>query len=173
MDQDMARLGAALKASRVARRPKMTQEDAATALGVSRATVQNIERGSRPSKVNSTIREYAALLGWSKGSVERVLAGDEPVLVQDSPGDAAQPSPAPAEDELPVPPLIRAELRKGQVLASGVFDLTPEGSTAQLIVVVKGPNDATDEDMRRYAAAWRQTQRKLRELESSETDDES
>ncbi|MGW2908801.1 helix-turn-helix domain-containing protein, partial [Streptomyces sp. NPDC001204] len=74
MDEDTKRLGEALQAAREGRRPKLTQPEAAEQLGISRTTVQNIEAG-RFSKVNRTIRDYAALLGWPDGAIERVPAG--------------------------------------------------------------------------------------------------
>jgi DNA-binding XRE family transcriptional regulator len=45
MDETTKRLGEALQAAREGRRPKLTQPEAAKALGVGRSTIQNIERG--------------------------------------------------------------------------------------------------------------------------------
>ncbi|MGW6454981.1 helix-turn-helix domain-containing protein [Streptomyces sp. NPDC055078] len=166
MDQDMERLGAALKASRRARRPQMTQEGTATLLGVSRATVQNIERGTGPTKPNATVREYAQLLGWTPDSVDRVLAGGEPVLRHQEPEEAPRPK-AVAQATPELPAVLRAELAEGQILAHGVYDLTEDGSS-RMVVVAMGPEGATAEEITEFAHAWRQRQRGLRQLESGE-----
>ncbi|MFJ4009403.1 helix-turn-helix transcriptional regulator [Streptomyces sp. NPDC090026] len=177
MDKDAwERLGNALSTARRTQQPRLSQKGAAEALGVSRATVQNIEQGRSLTRVTPTIRAYARLVGWTDDSPEAVLDGRPPTLRDEEPQEPATDPPAsdtPPRPDLSLPPLIEEELREGQVLASGVYDLTPEGSTAQLIVVVKGPNDATAEDMRRFHRAWRQKQRRLRELESEEIEGDS
>src|SRR5688572_10212326 len=93
MTLDWQRLGQALKATRSktrdARGAKLTQEQAAVELGVSRSVIQNIERGIGFDKPTPTIREYARRLGWAEGSVDRVLAGGDPAHAAEPP--AGQP----------------------------------------------------------------------------------
>lgn len=160
MERDWVRLGRLLAEARKAR--GLTQADAADRIGVTRTAIQSIERGDERVKITGTMRGYARLVGWEDGALQEVVAGGEPSM--GTPGDR-EPAERPRTlDDLNLPPLVQEELREGQVLGAGVYDLTPEGSTAQLIVVVKGPSDATAEDIRRYAQAWRQAERRLRDL---------
>ncbi|MER5769590.1 helix-turn-helix domain-containing protein [Streptomyces sp. NPDC001985] len=164
-------LGNHLQAAREARR--MTQPQLADRVGVSLSTVQSVEAGKPFAKVTPTIRAMARIVGWTEDSPEAVLAGEEPSYVEDYPRAGGDEPPQEEQETPALPPLIAEELREGQILGSGVYDLTQEGSSAQLIVIVKGPSDATPEDMRRYAQAWRQKDRALRKLESGEGDSTS
>lgn len=163
MERDWVRLGRLLAEARKA--IGLTQADAAARIGVTRTAIQSIEHGDVRVKITGTMRGYARLVGWDDGSLEDVVAGGEPAPAampgDREPGEVERPR---TLDDLNLPPLIQEELRDGQVLGTGVYDLTPEGSTAQLIVVVKGPSDATADDIRRYAQAWRQAERRIREL---------
>lgn len=158
MDEDTKRLGTALQASREGRRPRLTQPEAAEALGVSRTTIQNIEAG-RFNKVNRTIRDYAALLGWSDGAVERVASGGSPLDVV----------PATDTDEdrgenLPLPPAVEYELRSAETLDAAVINLGPDEDDGHVIVVLQGKKGATPEEVARIAARYRKARRYLQGL---------
>ncbi|MFE9398593.1 helix-turn-helix transcriptional regulator [Streptomyces flavidovirens] len=161
MDHDLAQLGAALKATRVARRPKLTQEEVASNLGVSRATVQNIERGVGFSKVTPTIRAYAHLLDWTADSIDRVLAGGEPGLVHDASASPRATSVPPAKpSRLPLRVVDEIE-SSGALVDTAVI---PLGDGGNMVVIVTGKEDATPEERQRNLDAWRQAQQRLQEL---------
>jgi transcriptional regulator with XRE-family HTH domain len=170
MERDWARLGRAFAQARAA--AGLTQAGVAERIGVTRTPVQAIERGhvgGKPfKKVTGTMRSYARIVGWADGAIERILDGeDEPPLLE------ATQSPAAADtvDGLDLPIRIREELREGQILDSGVYELSPDGSDVQLIVVIKGKAGATPAEIRRYMETVRRTERRLRSI--SEADDTS
>lgn len=159
MSQDWERLGAALGAARVSRTPKLRQDDVASALGVSRATVQAIEHGKEFKKVTPTVRAFAELVGWTSDSPERVLAGGAPVQA-----DAASVEPfarRPIGEGLPM--TVQDELeREGAVVDTAVVQL-PDGTS--VTVIVKGASKSpTPEERQRNLEAWRRVQPMLREL---------
>jgi len=164
MDQDWAALGEALKAARVARRPKVRQEDVAAALNISRATVQNIERGQKFKKVGSTIRAYAQLLGWTPESPERVLAGGEPELLPrsaDAGAVAASTVRVPAVEGLPM--AVQDELDREGALVDTV--VIPLGDGTNMLVIVKGESkDPTPAERQRHLEAWRRAKPRIKEL---------
>ncbi|MFF3094225.1 helix-turn-helix domain-containing protein [Streptomyces cyaneofuscatus] len=155
MDQDMARLGAALKATRLARRPKLTEEQVAREVGFSRATLQNIEKGIASTKVTPTIREYARYLGWTDDSIERVLAGGEPQLVQDGDketGGEATPPPATLRrhgESAPLPLRVVDAIESEGALVDTA--LIPLGEDATMVLLVKGRPGATADEVRASA----------------------
>lgn len=167
MDLDWQRLGKALQATRRHRTPKVTQEQAAAELGVSRSVIQNIERGIGFDKPTPTIREYARLLGWADGSIDRVLAGGESTLASDP---AVRPEgQLPALSGLPV--RIQHELEQDGELVDSIVISLPGGGSA--VVVVKNPTDATPEQRQRNLDAWLSMQPKLRSLDYSDADESS
>ncbi|MFC9949237.1 helix-turn-helix domain-containing protein [Streptomyces prasinus] len=163
MDETTKRLGAELQASRERRRPRLTQPEAAQLLGVGRSTVQNIERGAFV-KVNRTVREYAALLGWPEGAAERVAAGGP---VED---DAAERETTHA-DALPLPPAVEYELRTNETLDSTVISLGPDEDDGHVIVVLQGRKGATPEEVARIAERYRKARRYLQGLATTDTDE--
>ncbi|MCX4778107.1 helix-turn-helix domain-containing protein [Streptomyces sp. NBC_01264] len=158
MDTDCARLGEALKAARLALRPKLTQEEVAVALGVSRATVQNIEQGKPFKRVSPTIRAFAELVGWTPDSPERILAGGDPI--RGNPVDAENSRRSSVEG---LPMTVQDELeRDGAVVETAVIQL-PDGTS--VTVVVKGASkNPTPEERQRHLRAWRRMQPMLHEL---------
>ncbi|MEU2996821.1 helix-turn-helix transcriptional regulator [Streptomyces sp. NPDC006995] len=150
----MARLGAALKATRLARRPKLTEERAAREAGFSRATLQNIEKGIASARVTPTIREYARHLGWAEGAIERVLAGEEPRMAPDTADQAETPdakaSTAPPPKEGPPLPLrvVDAIESEGALVDTA---LIPLGDDATMVLLVKGRPGATADEVRASA----------------------
>ncbi|WP_445520534.1 helix-turn-helix transcriptional regulator [Streptomyces sp. NEAU-174] len=93
-DQDWEHLGEVIKTHR--RRSRMSQEDLAKAAGLSLRTVGNYERGRIPGSaplVPDGYYDIAHVLGWTRASVDKVLAGGEPSLLPSS-------DQAPSESEL-------------------------------------------------------------------------
>ncbi len=152
------RLGDAFKAARATHEPKLTQEDVQRALDVSRATVQNIERGKAFSRPTPSHRAYARLVGWTDDSVEQVLAGGEPTLAAESTATAEQSAPAP--DGLPL--RIAEELAVGQLLDTMVIRLPGGG---QAVIVARGKEGGSPEEIQAALEAWRRAQPKLEELD--------
>ncbi|WP_263165462.1 helix-turn-helix transcriptional regulator [Streptomyces sp. SCSIO ZS0520] len=160
MEQTWARLGDAFQHARAARDPKLTQDDAAQALGVSRATVQNMERGKGTTKVTPTMRAYAQLLGWTPGSIEAVLEGGEPSYTS----DAAAAIGAVPETGLPLRIVHELE-RPGELVDTAVIPLTDD---ADMVVVVKGRQTATREQLLAALEAWRRAEPQLQSLDDDE-----
>ncbi|MEV0917901.1 helix-turn-helix transcriptional regulator [Streptomyces sp. NPDC049967] len=156
---DWVRLGEAFKTARATHEPKLTQDDVQRALDVSRATVQNIERGKVFSRPSASHQAYARLVGWTEDSVEQVLAGGDPV-------SAVESSQAVVEQSTPVPdglPLrIAEELTAGQLLDTMVIRLPGGG---QAVVVARGKENGTPEEIQAALEAWRRAQPKLEEID--------
>ncbi|MFJ8110471.1 helix-turn-helix transcriptional regulator [Streptomyces sp. NPDC096132] len=160
MDEGTKRLGAQLQASREARRPRLTQPEAADLLGASRTTVQNIEAG-KFTKVNRTVRDYAALLGWPDGRAEEIYAGGTPAAGSEA---DEEPPPSVPSSGLPLPPAVEYELRTGETLESAVINLGPDEDDGHVIVVLQGRKGATPEEIARIAARYRKARRYLQGL---------
>ncbi|MEU9921931.1 helix-turn-helix transcriptional regulator [Streptomyces griseoluteus] len=165
MDQDFARLGAELKAARLRRRPRITQPEAANALGVGRSTVQKMESPRVSQVTRTTIRAYARLLGWTEQSVDQVLAGGEPTAA----AEGERPLKAVPSD-VGLSPDVEYELRTGKVLGSQVFNLGPDEEDGQIIVVLQGKRDATPAEVERIAARYRKARRHLQGI-AAESDE--
>jgi transcriptional regulator with XRE-family HTH domain len=159
MEPDWGRLGDELGKARVG--AGLTQVQVAERAGVTRTPIQAIERGGPFRRITGTMRAFAQIVGWAEGSVEAVLQGGEPTLLQRG-NSAADARPTSAAEESRLPLRVREELRDGEILDHGVFDLTPEGSDAQIIVVVKGKSGASRDEILRYLEAWKRTERQLR-----------
>jgi transcriptional regulator with XRE-family HTH domain len=86
------RLGQLVREARF-RRGWLRQEDLAAAAGVSVAAVSKIERGLGGSgrRPTAVALKVAAALGWSQSSIDRVLAGDDPVPLPGSPVEPPTP----------------------------------------------------------------------------------
>jgi DNA-binding XRE family transcriptional regulator len=167
MDLRWDRLGEELQAARVA--ASYTQEDMARELGVSRASIQKIERGDSFRRVTPTMRAFAQRLGWSENSIERVLEGGTPALA-DTPAARDRKTAAGVSAEATGLPLrIVDELEdEGDLLDSVVL---PLGDDARMVVVVKGKPGASPEEIRRNLEAWRKAQRHLQSVGDDESGD--
>jgi transcriptional regulator with XRE-family HTH domain len=167
MTMNWVRLGQQLRAAR--RTKDLKQLELANLAGVSLSTVQAIEGGKAFARVTPTVRTLARLVGWQDGSAETVLAGGDPTPAPATATHEPLPQEPPAEPESAyahLPVRIREELKEGQFLDSGVYDISPEGSDVQMIVVIKGKTGATPEEIRRYMETVRRTERRLRQLNS-------
>ncbi|MER7151207.1 helix-turn-helix domain-containing protein [Streptomyces lydicus] len=159
MGRDWKRLAEAIKDARQALR--LTQVDLASAAGVSESTVQNLEAGESRVRIPTSLPKIERALNWREGSAHAVLGGGEPTL------SAAPPdSDTGTVTELPL--RIVQELADGPLLDTTVLDLTPLGSDARMIVVVKGTPDASPEQIRKDLLAWAAAQRYLENLGGSE-----
>ncbi|MFF5001763.1 helix-turn-helix transcriptional regulator [Streptomyces phaeochromogenes] len=168
MDDDSKLLGSELQASREGRRPKLTQPDAADALGVSRTTIQNIEAG-KFKKINPTIRDYARLLGWPDGAVDHVQAGGR---LADLPMGTAPASVTEAAPLVGLSPAVEFELRSNETLEDAVINLGPDEADGHIIVVLQGRKGASPEELRRVAARYRRARRYLQGIATAAEADE-
>jgi DNA-binding XRE family transcriptional regulator len=155
MDEGTKKLGQRLQLAREARRPRLTQPEAALQTGLGRTTVQNIEAG-KFAKVNAGVRKYARFLGFEDGEAERIAAG-EPEAREE---EAALSQP----DQLPLPPAVEYELRQSETLDATVITLGPEEADGHVIVVLQGKKGASPEEMRRIAARYRKVRRYVQNL---------
>lgn len=68
----------------------------ADALGISLRTLGDIETGRRERYDPATVAALENTLGWTTGSVQRIIAGGEPTLDAHAQGDASVPDGMPA-----------------------------------------------------------------------------
>jgi transcriptional regulator with XRE-family HTH domain len=158
MARDWKRLADAIRAAR--RQNGWTQVQLADAAGVSEATVQNLESGAERRNVPTSLPKVEHALGWSASSGTAVLNGGEPTPLTSDDGTTSS-------SELPegLPLRIVQELSDGPLLDTKVMDLTPLGSDARMIVVVRGNPTASTEQIRSDLLAWAKAQRHLQNLE--------
>ncbi|MCZ0207941.1 helix-turn-helix transcriptional regulator [Streptomyces sp. UMAF16] len=161
MDEMTKRLGEALQTARAGRRPKLTQPEAARQLGVGRSTIQNIERGAFV-RITQTVRDYAALLGWPDGAVDRVVAGGSVLGEAEAKREAREAREG--EQALPLPPAVEYELRTNETLDSTVINLGPDEDDGHVIVVLQGRKGATPEEVARISARYRKVRRYMQSL---------
>lgn len=162
MDRDWARLGAALRAARQSL--GLEQQQVAERIGVKRGALRNIEVGEI-SRVTPTVREYARIVGWTEASIDAVLTGGEPTQESESPDESATVI-AGTPEELPL--RIKAALASdGPVLDTAVISLFGANGAdgdddVQMVVVVKGRNNATPEQIRKALLQWEKTEAQIR-----------
>lgn len=159
MDLDWDRLGTALQAARQGLTPKLKQEELAAELGVGRSVIQLIESGHVYKKPTPTIRNFARRVGWTDGSVERVLGGGEPEIE----GEVPMQEPSKSSTGPALPTRIEHELsQEGDLVDTAVIPLGDGGS---VVLVAKNPAGATPEQRQRNLDAWLRMQSKLRQLD--------
>lgn len=161
--EDWERLGRAFAEAREAAGLKQTE--VAEQIGVSRTPIQAIERGRQSNgtdfaKVTSTMRAYARLIGWTEDSPTRILQGQNP---EAAPQFTAE---QPAETKSNLPPAIDLELRSGKTLDSTVVHLGSEEGDSRIIVVLKGAEDISEDELEQLWLKWRRTRRHLQGLPS-------
>ncbi|MFD5672360.1 helix-turn-helix domain-containing protein [Streptomyces sp. NPDC127040] len=151
MSRDWDRLARAVEEARNAK--GLTQVGLAEAAGISESTVQNLESGDEKKRIPSTLPKVEQALGWAPGSGLAVLAGGEPTAID---------SPVAADDMTGKLPLrIVQALGDGLLLDTKILDLEDD-SGARMIVVVKGKQNATPEEIQRALLAWERTEAQLR-----------
>jgi DNA-binding XRE family transcriptional regulator len=159
---DWKRLGREFAAQR--ENVGLTQVTAAQALGVTRTPIQAIERGRQSNgspftKVTQTMRAYARLIGWSESSPQLILDGGKP---EASAAPAETDSAVPKSD---LPPAVDRELRSGKTLDHAVVNLgSDEDDDTRIIVVLKGAEDLSEEELDRLWQKWRRTRRQLQAI---------
>lgn len=166
MDRDWSQLGAAIRAAREAL--GLNQEQLAAAAGVSRSTVQGLERGRVPkSEAPSSLPHVERALGWPAGTALAVTEGAEAPDVNAPKTVSLVRPPALSQaamlDRLPAQ--IREELAAGEVLGVDVVDLGPTEAGTRMIVVVKRDESGAEPDPEAVRAAmedWKKRQRELR-----------
>lgn len=163
MERDWKRLGRAFATAR--QEAGLTQEEVAGRLHVSRTPIQAIERGRQSNgkdflKITGTMRAYARLLRWTDNSIERVLDGDEPEQLPPPPVDPPT-TPVEPDPDSDITPAIDLELRTGRTLESNVLHIGPEEADGRVIVVVKGGEDITEEQVEELLRDWRKRRRHL------------
>ena len=166
-ERDWERLGDAFALGR--RAANLTQVEVADRLNVTRTPIQAIERGRQANgspftKVTATMRAYARLLGWTEDSPARILRGEEPELAtQPAAGSSTEPGSN-------LPPAVDRELRSGKTLDHTVVHLgSEEDDDTRIIVVLKGADDITEEELDELWRKWRRTRRHLQAM-PGETD---
>lgn len=176
MERDWKRLGRALADARDAL--GLSQVQAAEQLHVSRTPIQAIERGRQSNgkpftKITNTMRAYARLVGWTEDSPDSVLDG-EPPTIQSAP---AAPEPAAVgAARSSLPPAVELELRSGETLDSAVIHLGGDNDEddTRIIVVLKGAEGMSDEELDRRWQQYRKARRHLQGVASeSENSQES
>jgi len=155
MSRDWTRLPAAIRTAR--KRLGMTQVELAEAAGVSESTIQNLESRTH-SRMPASMPKVERALGWAAGSARAVVDGGEPIPLQEEP--AAEVTDLTGTG---LPLRVVQEMTEGPLLDATVLDLTPHGSDARMIVVVRGKPDASPEQIRADLLAWEKAQRRLRE----------
>lgn len=161
-ERDWQHLGREFAAARKA--AGLSQVQAADQLRVTRSPIQAIERGRQPNgrpfnKVTSTMRAYARLIGWTEDSPEQILDGGQPE-------PAPEPPPVVEPPKSDLPPAIELELRSGKTLDSSVIHLGSEDDDTRVIVVLKGAEDISDEELDRRWQQWRKARRHLQGIAS-------
>lgn len=158
-ERDWERLGNAFAEARKA--ADLTQVEVAERLSVTRTPIQAIERGRQANgspftKVTATMRAYARLIGWTEDSPTRILQGQ-------APEPATHPvSAADISSTSDLPPAVDRELRSGQTLDHAVVDLgTDANDDTRIIVILKGAENMTEEEIDRAWERWRRTRRQL------------
>ncbi|GAA2192842.1 helix-turn-helix transcriptional regulator [Streptomyces bangladeshensis] len=160
-ERDWKRLGDAFAEARKA--ADLTQVEVAERLSVTRTPIQAIERGRQANgsaftKVTATMRAYARLLGWTEDSPARILRGEEPE-------PASQPTAAPgSESGSDLPPAVDRELRSGKTLDHTVVHLGGEDDDTRIIVVLKGAEDISEEELDELWKKWSKTRRHIQAI---------
>lgn len=78
MDRDWERLAKLVRARR--KQLRMTQAQLGAESGTSEPTVRHLEAQVRQTFSDDTLIAISKALGWSPDSIDRVLAGNEPVV---------------------------------------------------------------------------------------------
>lgn len=145
MTRDWARLGEKLKAARAGR---MEQQQVAAKIGVKRGAIRNIERGAI-AKVTPTVLAYARLVEWTDDSVDRVLAGGDPIA-----GEAGRPQPrseAGVGDERDpasgFSARVKQSLQEGPLIDTRVAELTTPAGRVRATIVIRGEEGTPAEDL--------------------------
>ncbi|MEU6057972.1 helix-turn-helix transcriptional regulator [Streptomyces sp. NPDC047097] len=150
MTKNWERLGEEIRASRIAL--GCTQAELAAGAGVSRASVQNLEQGRSFKRTTPSMRAVTDFLGWPPQRLAQILE-TAPGVQARSPADEQ----AAAGGDLPA--RVSAALVNGSLLDAQVMEL---GGEAQVIVVVRGKSDASQDEIRTALERWQRAEKRLR-----------
>jgi transcriptional regulator with XRE-family HTH domain len=158
--RDWERLGREFAAARKA--AGLSQVQVADQLRVTRTPIQAIERGRQPNgrpfnKVTATMRAYARLVGWTEDSPDHIADGGQAET-------APEPAAAPEMPKSDLPPAIERELRSGKHLDSTVVHFGAEDDDTRIIVVLKGAEDLSEDELEKLWQQWRRTRRHLQAM---------
>lgn len=163
MDRDWTRVSAAIKRYRKAL--GITQDQLAIAAGVSRSSVQALERGRLPESGEAppSLGHIERVFGWPAGTGIAIAEGAD---VPEPTGELHIAAPVDAApgwaDRLPA--LLREELEAGHVLDSDLIDLGSPGSGLKLVVMAVSEDDEselTPEQVQEAKRLWQSTKRSL------------
>jgi hypothetical protein len=152
----------------------MTQEQAWTALGVSRATLQKMERESTTyARLQPVHRTAARLYGWTDDSPQRVLDGEDPIQSGEAPGRPPEEAAEPDWESVLTEGLserARDALMRGKTVDTDVIDLAPDDPDASAVLIFKRGVSANVSPERKLAdlRKWARLQRAAREIFSEE-----
>lgn len=172
MDTDWARLARHYAAAR--RLAGLTQEQAWTALGVGKSTLQKLERESSTyAKVQPVHRTAARLYGWTDDSPERILAGGDPVPAEAAPAAAEVTDADPAWQTALTDGMserARDALLRGRTVDTDVIDLAADDPDASAVLIFKRgvSSDVSPERKLSDLRKWAKLQRVAREIFSEE-----
>ncbi|MYY79678.1 MULTISPECIES: helix-turn-helix transcriptional regulator [unclassified Streptomyces] len=164
--RDWVRLGRAFAEAR--KKIPLSQVEAGARLHVSRTPIQAIERGRQSNgqpftKITGTMRSYAGLVGWTEDSIDRILDGGDPKTL---PQPAEAPAPAAMDTPSGLSPAVEMELHSGETVDSTVLHLGPGENDARVVVIVKGGENATKEEMQEAVRQWNRARRHLQSITS-------
>ncbi|MFI6986111.1 helix-turn-helix domain-containing protein [Embleya sp. NPDC050154] len=170
MEKDWKRLGNFVRAARSAR--GLNQDELAELAGVSRATLQVIERGVGFTRIPASVFRLENTFDWGPGVVQDILAGGDPPTGERS-SSASQPPMRERAFADGMPLRIAQELTEGEVVDTAVLDLSREGSGSSLVMILKR-DDAENidpEQLRRDLEVWKRAKRALHGI-TTESDDQ-
>lgn len=150
---DWQRLGQAVYTSRSEQ--GLNQIELATKAGLSRTSLQKIERGA--SVRMTAVHAIARALDWPEDHAENVLAGragGRPSRASAS----VQPKTDTASD---LPLAVAHELKEGPLIDSQVVELGEE-SGARMIIVLRGKEDMTPEEIENTLKEWKRMAKQMR-----------
>lgn len=150
MDAQWTRLGEAFAEGRGSQ--NLTQEDVVDRTGLSLSTVQAIERGGPFRGITASMRLYAVLLGWAPGSIETVLEGGQPTQIPPATSQAGIKG---------LPYRMAKALEDGTALDTRLRTIGPGG---EIVLIIKGREGATPEEMGAILREWEQQEGHLDRL---------
>lgn len=131
----------------------MTQDELAEAMNVGRSTVQKLENPRTTyTKIQPIHREVAYQLGWTRESIEQVLAGGEPALR----ADEALSASAGAAAGMPsgTPQRIRRALASGEAIDTELIPIDEDSDSDLVMMIKQGGKELDDEKMDRIMRRW-------------------
>ena len=170
MERDWVHLGAVLRAGREAL--GLTQAEMGERIGIGRDAVRDIEQGER-KRLTASVKAYAQQLGWVDGSIEDVLAGREPTILESvsdsSPLGADNPNVENrAHYAQGMPARVTVSISAGQVYDTDIIDLSTSANAPLVMIAKDLPADASEADRAAYVRVWTRIQREAHRIANEE-----